>query len=431
MTPGGRLAAAIEVLDAMAARHRPVGEALKEWGTSHRFAGSKDRAAIGNIVYDALRWRTSSAWIMGEESSRAMVLAAVAQLWGLGPEGLDAAIEGDAHAPSPLTDDERLRLSGATLDSAPAHVRADVPEWLAERFATTFGDDWVEEGAALAGRPPLDMRVNRLKAEREKVAKALVAFHPAETVLAPDGLRIAATEAAGRHPNVQVEPGFVKGLFEIQDEGSQVASLLSGAKPGEQILDLCAGAGGKALAMAAVMENKGQVFATDSDRARLAPIFDRLKRAATRNVQVRPARSDLSDLHGRMDAVLLDVPCTGTGTWRRRPDAKWRLTEKALTDRIAEQSALLDAATVYLKPGGRIVYVTCSLLPDENDQRLSAFLADHDDFSLVPPAEVLAAAALSDAAKEALQVAVGDTGLLLTPRRTETDGFFVGVVRRS
>ena len=431
MTPGGRIAAAIEVLGDIEKRHRPVAEALKDWGVSHRFAGSKDRAAIGNIVYDALRWRSSSTWVMESDSPRALVLAALGRHWGLGSEGLLAAFADSPHAPDPLSGAERALIDLADVAAAPPHVRADVPEWLAARFARAFGEDaWVEEGRALAGRPPLDLRANRLKADREKVAKVLVKFAPVETALSPDGLRIAATAGDGRHPNVQVEPGFQKGWFEIQDEGSQVAARLANPRPGEQILDLCAGAGGKALAMAAAMDNKGQVFATDSERSRLGPIFDRLKRAGTRNVQVRPARSDLADLAGRMDAVLLDVPCTGAGTWRRRPDAKWRLSERALADRIAEQAAILDAATAYLKPGGRIVYVTCSLLPDENGDQLRGFLDRHADFRLVPPAEVIGASALSETAKEALQVAVGDEGVLMTPHRTDTDGFFVGVAAK-
>lgn len=430
MTPGARIAAAIEVLGDIERRHRPVAEALRDWGVSHRFAGSKDRAAIGNIVYDALRWRSSSQWVMGEETPRAAVLGAVGRHWTLGDAGLAAMLDGDKHAPPPLTTAERALIDLADLAAAPPHVRADVPAWLAGRFEKSFGDDWVEEGVALAQRPPLDLRVNRLKAEREKMRVALAQFGAAEMAFAPDGLRIAPTEGNGRHPNVQVEPGFQKGWFEIQDEGSQMASVCAAARPGEQILDLCAGGGGKTLAMAAAMANKGQIFATDSDRARLAPIFDRLKRAGTRNVQVRPAGADLGDLAGKMDMVLLDVPCTGTGTWRRRPDAKWRLSERALQDRIADQARLLDQAVRFVKPGGRIVYITCSMLNDENGDQIAAFLARHEDFRLDPPAAVIEASGLADAAREGLRATIGEHGLLLTPRRTNTDGFFVGVMRR-
>ena len=428
MTPGARLAAAMEVLADIDLRHRPVAEALKDWGVSHRFACSKDRAAIGNVVYDALRWRSSSQWVMGEETPRAAVLGAVGRHWKMDGSALAALVEGDPHAPAPLTGAERALIDGADLAAAPPEVRADIPAWLAERFERSFGNDWVEEGAALALRPPLDLRINRLKSDRAKVEKALARFGAAETLLSPDGLRIAPTETDGRHPNLQLEPAFQKGWFEIQDEGSQIASRLVAAAPGEQVLDLCAGAGGKTLALASTMQNKGQIFATDSDRARLAPIFDRIKRAGTRNVQVRPAGASLDDLAGRMDVVLLDVPCTGTGTWRRRPDAKWRLSQRALDERIAEQSELLDQSVRFLKPGGRVIYVTCSMLPDENDDQIKAFLERHTDFTPKPAAAMVEAAELPESAKESVKAAEGDHGLMLTPRRTATDGFFVSMM---
>ncbi len=426
MRQGARLAAAIEVLGAIDERHRPVAEALKDWGIAHRFAGSGDRAAIGNIVYDAIRWRASGAWVMGADTPRALALAVLGWRRALGADGLAAMFADDPHAPGPLTDDERQRLAAADLAAAPGHVRADVPEWLAPRLERVFGADWVAEGEALAQRPSLDMRVNRLKADRPKVGKALARLRASETPFSPDGLRIVATEGEGRHPNVQNEPAFQKGWFEVQDEGSQIAALMVAAAPGEQVLDLCAGAGGKTLALAAAMGNKGQVFATDSDRARLAPIFERLKRAGARNVQVREAGAALDDLAGRMDAVLIDAPCTGSGVWRRRPDAKWKLTDTALAERIGEQAALLLAATRFVKPGGRLVYVTCSLLPDENADQVAAFLADNRDFSAVPPVEAASVVpGLRAAARDA------GNGLVLSPRLTGTDGFFIAVMRRT
>ena len=280
----------------------------------------------------------------------------------------------DLHAPEPLTEDEARRLAAPDLVGGSRSCPRRPAGMAGARFQRLFGDDWVAEGEALALRPALDMRVNRLKADRPKVLKALARFGAGETPFSPDGLRILATEGEGRHPNVQNEPAFQKGWFEVQDEGSQIAALMVGAAPGEQVLDLCAGAGGKTLALASLMGNKGQVFATDSDRARLAPIFERLKRAGARNVQVREAGASLDDLAGRMDAVLIDAPCTGTGVWRRRPDAKWKLTDQALALRLGEQAALLADAARYVKPGGRLVYVTCSLLPDENADQVAAFL---------------------------------------------------------
>lgn len=427
MRLGGRLAAAIEVLSEIEARHRPAIEALKDWGISHRFAGSGDRAAIGNLVYDALRWRLSTSWLMGEETPRALVLGTAARHGG-GSNGLAQRLADDPHAPDQLTPSELERLDRVDIQTAPDNVRAEVPDWLVPGFVRAFGDEWVAEGAALARRPPLDVRVNRLKADRVKVNRALSRFGAVETTYSPDGLRIAATADDRRHPNIQVEASFRKGWFEIQDEGSQLAAIASNARPGEQVLDVCAGAGGKTLAMSATMANKGQIFATDGDRTRLAPIFERLKRAGTRNVQTRAAGAGLDDLAGRMDVVLVDAPCTGTGVWRRRPEAKWRLSQRALDARVAEQSGLLFQAARFVNAVGRLVYVTCSLLPEENDDRIEEFLRASVGFRPVPAAAVIAHAGLTEALVEAVRVTAN--GMLLSPERTATDGFFISVLER-
>ncbi len=426
MRLGGRVAAAIEVLNAIETQHRPVAEALKDWGVSHRFAGSGDRAAIGNIVYDALRWRLSSAWIAADETSRGLVLAMLVRRWSL---DLAVALAGDDHAPEPPTAEEAARFASADLATAPDHVRADVPEWVFPNFVRLFGDNAVAEGEALALRPPLDMRANRLKGKRERVAKALARFGAAQAPYSPDGVRIPPTAGDGRHPNVQVEPAFQRGWFEVQDEGSQLAALAVAATAGQQVLDLCAGAGGKTLALAAAMGGKGRVVATDSDRQRLAPIFERTKRAAAHNVEVRAAGASLDNLAGKMDAVLIDAPCTGTGVWRRRPDAKWRLSERALGERLAEQAALLGSATRYVKPGGRLVYVTCSLLPEENEDQVAAFLGGASDFCALPSADVIAGMGAEPGLADAALAAAN--GVVLTPRRTGTDGFFISVMEKA
>ncbi len=219
----------------------------------------------------------------------------------------------------------------------------------------------------------------------------------------------------------------------MQDEGSQVATLLAGAKPDEQVVDLCAGGGGKTLALAALMDNRGQIYATDTDKRRLAPIHERLERAGIRNVQVRTPRGDaelLVDLAGDIDLVLIDAPCTGTGTWRRNPDAKWRIRPGALEQRTKTQAEVLDRAAHLVKPGGRIAYITCSVLAEENGDQVRAFVDRHGDFAVVPPSDVVQA--LGERAAPLLQTAlVSPEGLLLTPRRTGTDGFFVSVIRRN
>jgi 16S rRNA (cytosine967-C5)-methyltransferase len=425
MKLGGRIAAAIEVLTEVETRHRPVSESLKDWGVAHRFAGSGDRAVIGNIVYDALRWRSSSAWVAEDESPRAVVLATLARRWRA---NLAEALRDDPHAPEPLGEAETARIAAADIATAPDHVRADVPEWVAPRLQRVFGDAWVGEGEALALRPPLDMRANRLRSARDKVVDALHQFRAEATPHSPDGIRIAPTSGAERHPNVQVEPSFQKGWFEIQDEGSQLAAFAVAAKPGEQILDLCAGAGGKSLALASVMAGKGRVVATDDDRARLAPIFERTKRAGAHNVEVRPARSKLDDLVGRMDAVLIDAPCTGTGIWRRRPDSKWKLTERALGNRIREQAELLTSATRFVKPGGRLVYVTCSLLPEEDTDQVAEFVKTNPDFRAAAGPDIRQALDVASLAGASVDT---ENGLVFSPGRTGTDGFFVSVLTRA
>lgn len=421
----GRMAAAIEVLSDIDRRHRPVADALKSWGLDNRFAGSGDRAAIGNLVYDALRKRASHAFAMGSDTPRALVLSVAVRDWGEAPEELGDLFAQDAHAPDTLSVDEVHRLSASDpLADAPDHVQANLPDWATRHFP--FGDEMVAEGDAMARRPPLDLRANTLKSDRGRVLKSLERFGAVETALSPLGIRIAAGERDSRTPNVQVEESFLKGAFEVQDQGSQIAALLAGAKPGEQVLDLCAGAGGKTLALAAAMDNKGQIFAHDSDRHRLAPIYNRLTRNGVRNVQVRPPAESLDDLAGKMDRVLIDAPCTGSGTWRRRPDAKWKLTPEQLAARVAEQREVLTEGARFVRSGGVLTYVTCSILSDENERQAAEFLAKHPDFEPVDLARPM-----YDVSPELREhVWRLPAGVMLTPRRSGTDGFFVFSARR-
>ena len=431
MTPSARLAAAIEVFAAIESERRPAGDALKSWGLAHRFAGSGDRAAIAGLVYDALRRRASSAWIMGADTPRAILLGMLKRERGLDAGAVAKLADGSRYGPPALSEDERARLDAADMTAAPSWVAGDYPEWLEPHFARAFGDARAEEGAALASRAPLDLRVNTLKAERDKAAGMLSDLQPEPSRWSPWGLRIRLA-ADAKSPAIHAEPAFLKGMIEVQDEGSQLAALFAGAKPGEQVLDLCAGAGGKTLALAAMMENKGQIYATDNDKRRLAPIHERLARSGARNVQVRTPKSiggELDDLAGRCDLVLIDAPCTGTGAWRRNPDAKWRMRPGALVERQKEQSEILDRAVPMLNAGGRIAYVTCSVLDEENGAQVRGFLARHAEFSVRPPAEV--AKALGEAAfMFGTAARLSPEGLLMTPRTTETDGFFVSVLQR-
>lgn len=428
MKPGARIAAAVEVLDAILGRHQPVATALTDWGKAHRFAGSGDRNAIGGLVYDALRRKASIAWAMESDSSRALALASAGPALDLTLEEVIAACDGSAHAPAPLSEIERRGLT-RDVSEAPEYTRANVPEWLWPSFLAAFGPRAAEEGAAMCHRAPADVRVNTLKADRDKVLKALAPFSAQPCAISPLGLRVPPPKGPQRTPNLQVEAAFQAGWCEIQDEGSQIAAALSGAGPRKQVLDLCAGGGGKTLAMAAAMQNKGQIYAYDEDRHRLKPIFERIKRAGVRNVQILRAgdKAALNELGARFDTVLVDAPCTGTGTWRRRPDAKWRLKPAALAERQKQQREVLDQAAALVKPGGRLVYITCSVLPEENGSQVTAFIDRHDDFDIVPVGKVWSEALPGTPVASADG---SDAHLLLTPARHGTDGFFISILSR-
>ncbi len=431
MHPSARIAAAIEVLDDLETRRRPAADALKDWGLAHRFAGSKDRAAIASLVYDALRRRASARWIMNAETPRAEMIGALLLARGHTPEQISAAFSGEGHSPAPLSEAELSALAAADLAGAPDWTRGDFPEWLSAHFARAFGERAAEEGRALAARAPLDLRANALKATREQALAELEHLGAQPCRHAPFGVRIA-QGADGRAPALSAEPAYVRGLVEIQDEGSQIAARIARARPGEQVLDLCAGGGGKTLALAGDMDNRGQIYATDSDGRRLTPIFARLERAGARNVQVRaprgPDRDPVGDLAGACDLVLVDAPCTGTGTWRRNPDAKWRIRPGALEQRLKAQDEVLARAAGYVKPGGRLVYVTCSLLVEENEDRIAAFCGQHGDFIAESATESLDRGELPTLADAA---SPHGPGLRLTPARHDTDGFYAVVLNRA
>jgi 16S rRNA (cytosine967-C5)-methyltransferase len=427
--PGGRIQAAAEVLEDILSRHQPAATALQDWGKRHRFAGSGDRAAIGTLVYDVLRRRLSLAAQMGSAEPRVLAIAAAPKALGLSAEDVAKVCDGSAHAPAPLSDDERTRLAGGVPAEAPSHIAADVPDWVMPAFEQAFGARAVAEGQGLAERAPIDLRANTLKASRDKVLSALSKLDAVSTYLAPYGVRIPAPEGPAKSPHVEAEAAHGKGWFEVQDEGSQIAAALAGAGPRQQVLDLCAGAGGKTLALAAAMQNTGQIYAYDSDKGQLRPIFERLQRAGVRNVQVLDGgdRAGLEALGARFDVVLVDAPCSGSGTWRRKPDAKWRLKPEALAVRQQEQRQVLTVASGLVKPGGRLVYVTCSVLPQENVDQAAWFVEAFPGFAAVPIAEVWRA---TIGGEPPLSADGSQQTLLLTPASHGTDGFFVAVFRR-
>ncbi len=432
MRPGARIQSAIELLDQIQEREAPADRVVDGYFRRRRFAGSGDRAAIAALVYLVLRRRAELDWWLGRaggagSGARRRVLAALIRLEGQGADEVEGLFDGGEYAPPVLDEGERGVLAGLAAGEGaaemPAWVRGNYPEWLADELGARFGDALDDEAQALNRRAPADLRVNRLKGEREAVLERLRrdGFEAEPCRLSPLGIRL------GGRRRVTARPLYRQGLVEVQDEGSQLVALLVGARPGEQVVDLCAGAGGKTLALAAELGNRGQVFACDVNPQRLGRMAPRLRRAGVRNVQTRHLTGEgeawLDSFEGKADRVLLDAPCSGSGAWRRNPDAKWRLTPGDLDVLRQAQARLLARAARLTRPGGRLVYATCSLLGSENESQVEAFLATHPDFAVVPVAEAWAEAVGGACPTD-------EPTLMLTPGGHGVDGFFIAVLAR-
>jgi len=430
MTPPARLEAAIALLEAIeAAPHRPADAIANEFFRERRFIGSGDRRAVSDRVWRVLRARRRLTWWVPRATPRLLVAASLlTEGWALA--GVAESFSGDRFAPGGLERNEYnalRRVEGQVLDQAemPEPVRFELPDWLYPRMLARFGDRLAMEMAALSEPAPLDLRVNVLKGTRDEAAAALAAegWEARPTPLSPWGLRI-----DGRRP-VTSGPAFQSGLVEIQDEGSQLIAALTGAKPGMRVVDWCAGAGGKTLALAAMMGNRGQIVACDVSASRLDGAVRRLRRAGVNNVErhlVETGDKWAKRRAGAFDRVLVDAPCTGTGTWRRNPDARHRLTEQDLLELTRKQSSILDTARALVRPGGRLIYATCSLLQEENEGQVSGFLLRHADFRLVPLAQAWPF-------EGTVPEVMGPDGemLSLTPAAHGTDGFFAAVLERT
>lgn len=423
MTPGARLAAAIEVLGEIFARSAAADRALTAWGRAHRFAGSKDRAAIGERVYLVLRRLNECAYRMGgERRPRALVLGSLSVGDGMDVKAIDALCSDGAHAPGALTDDERAALRSVPTPTAEPWKRLNYPEWLHPELIAALGDRLESEMAALNLRAPLDLRVNSLKAKRADVLVDLQhgGIEATPCRYAPLGLRVAAG-ADAKIANLDV---YLSGRVEIQDEASQLAVMLAGAKPGETVIDLAAGAGGKSLGLAAAMEDRGRIVACDIDPMRLATLAQRAARAGATIIETGGDPYTLQGEAGGADLVFVDAPCSGSGTWRRNPEAKWTLTPAKLETYRAAQARLLDRAADLCSPRGRILYATCSWLPGEGPDQVARFVERHRQW-MVRPASYAWYAALAGRAPSG----VGGFALL-TPGQDETDGFFVAILGR-
>jgi 16S rRNA (cytosine967-C5)-methyltransferase len=424
MTPAARLQAAIEILDGLANTAQPADGYLRDWFRARRFAGVKDRAAITERVYGVLRHRASLAWRMSTGDGRALVLASLLAE----KERTDAIarlFSGEGHAPSVLSDDERRALDAAPPGKPPPHIQGEYPLWLEPELLRTFGADLPAEMSAMNARASVDLRVNTLRAARDDMLVGLrsleIAAEP--TPFSPVGIRIASGEGLGVLQHTQF---FQTGAFEFQDEASQLVTCLCGAKPGQRVLDLAAGAGGKVLALAALMRNRGEILAFDIDARRLKQLPPRARRAGATIVRIAETRGGPAWGNGMFDVVLVDAPCSGSGTWRRSPEQKWRLTPARLDELRQLQSGLIDEGARHTKAGGRLVYVTCSLLTSENEDVCRAFLERHPAFRIVPAVRAWSDAGLSQPAP----LGVGEY-FRASPYRTATDGFFACIIQRT
>ncbi len=430
MTPAARIAAAIEILADFNALDTPIDVILKRWFKGHRFAGSKDRRAIRERVYQMVRHRGELVHAVGNDNPRLQAAAGLLKLDAMSLDEVRQLFGADKYGPDALDDDEQLRLARiqSDKDPVPASALANYPQWLESQLQKAFGDRIQEEMSALVGRAPVDLRVNTLKMSRSDASRGLLDIGVAniETTNSPTGLRLSESVS------LEASDLYRSGCIEIQDEGSQIAARLTAAKPGMTCVDLCAGAGGKTLALAADMKGQGTIHCFDVSRKRLDPLVERARRAGFGDFECHvlgeaSARLALDNLAGKADRVLVDAPCSGTGTWRRAPDAKWLLTRENLDSYRSAQHDVLRAAAPLVRTGGRIVYVTCSILPSENDAQVEAFLAEDDRFRLLDWKQVWSAQLrhIGDDLNLATKF-----GALLTPLRSQTDGFYISILER-
>jgi len=435
VTPGGRVQAAIDILELILSppegrEQVPADVVVSGYTRKRRFIGSKDRRALTGMVWTALRYRALAQWRLDQDDigARTLLIATLAGSMNWPADEIGVAFDGSTYGPSALAPEEsamiaNLKANAGSLDGAPAAALAGMPEWLGREVGDVFGDDDIAAWQALSTPAPTVLRVNSLKADRQSCLAALreAAIEATPTEISPLGINL-----AGR-VNLDTVPPMREGWLDVQDEGSQIAAALVDAKPGMRVLDYCAGGGGKALALAATMENEGAVVATDTDAARLKPVPGRARKAGALIIDPRAIQAGETVDAASFDRVLVDAPCSGSGAWRRRPEAPWRLTLKDYAELQQTQLAVLTAAAKSVKPGGRLIYVTCSVFPAENDAIVLRFIEGHADFAPLDVEAVWRDALGGDSPTAAMEANI----VRLLPHRTGTDGFFIALYERS
>jgi 16S rRNA (cytosine967-C5)-methyltransferase len=443
MKQGARLQAAITLLDKILATPAPADSVVTAYYRQCRYMGSTDRRVISEIIYQILRRYEELAWYLAgirpnkPDWGRFLVLAYAHKIQNLSVAQIQALCQKEGSADKfgmePLSSLELLLLREMARlkpETMPLPARLNIPAWVLPRLEATFENDLEDAINALNQPAPLDLRVNTLKTTREAVMRQLQGegFNATPTPWSPLGIRLVERRPLSGHDL------WKRGDIEVQDEGSQLLALLTDAQPGMAVMDFCAGAGGKTLAMAATMQNRGRIVATDVAAWRLTRSRERLRRAGANNVEFRALGEEatlkwLKRQTARFDRVLVDAPCSGSGTWRRNPDLKRRFCEKDLEELVIKQQQILARAAALVKPGqrntvgGRLVYATCSLFAEENAAQVHTFLESHPDFRLVPIEDVWLSVL-------GTPCPVKGNMLQLTPHAHAVDGFFIAVMER-
>lgn len=427
MRHAAQLQATIELLDQIAETKYPADRIMSTYFKQHRYIGSKDKAAISENLYTILRNKMRFEYILNSKDLGVHSRMLVALLLKMDDGDLYTTFDGDKYSPKRLKPGQLERFSELDLnviDAAPLNTRLNVPEWIAPKLEKALGDRYEQEMIATNQRATTDIRVNTLKSSIAPVEQALadVGYVAHKTDLSPWAIRF------DKRAALFGLPAFKQGWFEIQDEGSQLLALLTGAKPGQKIVDFCAGAGGKTIAMAAMMENKGTIYACDVHTKRLEQLGKRTKRSGVHNVRTHVLSSEHDKWvkkHAEYaDTVLIDAPCTGTGTWRRSPDSRWNLAQENLDNLVALQQSIMQSAKRLVKPGGLLLYATCSLLEEENEEQVLKFLESNPDFS---PESFEIPQPLSEYPERFINAG---HEIRTFPGLTQTDGFYVASLRR-
>jgi 16S rRNA (cytosine967-C5)-methyltransferase len=431
MTPSARFAAAVELLGFIEAANTPADQQVTAFFRARRYAGSKDRRWVSEFVYRCLRRKGELDWYAGvleiEAGPRSSALLSLVLFDEIDASRIADDYFGGTHGLDALSEKELLALSAAVSQDKglmPEYSAANFPEWIAELLKMQYAGKAGPLMASYQQRAPVTLRVNSLKTDREEAQRLLAADEivVSPTTISPDGLILESRQNISRHAVLD------QGLAELQDEAAQIASRLADVQPGMQVVDYCAGGGGKSLALAALMQNQGAIHAFDTSSRRMRDIKSRSRRATVDIIAPLAIAGEDSDaellapLLGQMPRVFVDAPCSGSGTWRRQPDQKWKLTNERLIELERIQQDVLSRASELVAPGGRLIYATCSIFKQENEDQVAAFLENHPEFKMVPVSRIWQDVGLGGQWEAEF--------LSLTPLDVGSDGFFAAVLQR-